>query len=142
MTSSMQGRRVTLVLCTRGSEVLGSLPPFEVSVPWWQEVADVVSAARAAHGLDVVLLRLLSTNRPSASGGDVAYLAEVAAPPAAPLLAWTDPTTAQDHPLRQSWARPGGPAADLAWADTALAQRGTPRTASPLQMRTWNLSSL
>ena len=138
----MPGRRVTLVLCTRDGAVLGSVPPFDVPVPWWQEVNDVVSAARDVHGLDVVLLRLLTTNGPASSGGDVTFLAEVAAPPAFALAPWTDPTTADDHPLRQSWARPGGPAADLAWADAALARRGTPRIGPGVQMRTWNLSSL
>jgi Phosphotransferase enzyme family len=140
--SVLPQRRVTLVLCTRDGAVLGSLPPFDVPVPWWQEVADVVAAARAVHGLDVVLLRLLSTSRPTMPGGEVCYLAEVAAPPTVALVPWTDPTTELDHPLRQTWARPGGPAADLAWADEVLAERGTPRTGAGKQMRSWNLSSL
>jgi hypothetical protein len=138
----MPGRRVTLVLCTPDGAVLGSVPPFDVPVPWWQEVSDIVTAARDVRGLDVVLLRLLTTTGPASSGGDVTFLAEVAAPPAVALAPWTDPTTADDHPLRQSWARPGGPAADLAWADDALARRGTPRIGPGEQMRTWNLSSL
>jgi hypothetical protein len=142
MTSAPPQRRATLVLCTRDGSVLGSLPPFDVPVPWWQEAADVVAAARAVHGLDVVLLRLLSTSRATMPGGDVCYLAEVAAPPDFALLGWPDPTTALDHPLRQMWARPGGPAADLAWADGVLAERGTPRAGPGQQMRSWNLSSL
>jgi hypothetical protein len=135
-------RHVTLVLCTPDGVVLGSLPPFDVPVPWWQEASDVVGGARAVHGLDVALLRLLSTSRPTMPGGDVTYLAEVTAAPTVALLPWTDPTTELDHPLRQTWARPGGPAADLAWADDVLAARGTPRTAPAQQMRSWNLSSL
>jgi Phosphotransferase enzyme family len=135
-------RRVTLVLCTGDGAVLGSLPPFDVTLPWWQEVSDVVAAARAVHGLDVVLLRLLATSRPTPHGGDVTYLAEVTTPPSTPLRPWLDPTTELDHPLRQTWARPGGPAADLAWADDVLARRGTPRTGAGQQMRSWNLSSL
>jgi hypothetical protein len=47
-----------------------------------------------------------------------------------------------DDPLRMTWARAGGPAADVAWADTALDGRGTPRTGDARQIRTWNLSSL
>jgi hypothetical protein len=137
---------VTLVLCTADGVMLGSLPPFDVAVPWWQEVSDVVSAARDLHNLDVTILRLLQTYGPPASGGEVTYLAEVAAAhptiPLLPLLPWADPTTMDDHPLRQSWARPGGPAADLAWADSALVQRGTPRSGPAVQKRTWNLSSL
>jgi hypothetical protein len=138
----LQPRHVTLALCTGDGAVLGSLPPFDVEVPWWQEVSDVVAAARTVHGLDVVVLRLLSADRPAASGGDVTYLAEVAAPPAMELLPWTHPAATEDHPLRQTWARPGGPAADLAWADGVLAERGTPRIGPGEQMRTWNLSSL
>ena len=126
MISGTAQRRVTLVLCTREGAVLGSLPPFDAPVPWWQEVADVIAAARAVHGVDVVVLRLLSTSR-SIPPGDVCYLAELAGPPTVALLPWPDPTTELDHPLRQTWARPGGPAADLAWADEVLAARGTPR---------------
>jgi hypothetical protein len=135
-------RHVTLVLCTADGAVLGSLPPFVVPVPWWQEVSDVVGAARDLHDLDVTVLRLLRTYGPPPAGGDVTYLAEVAAAPTTPLLAWTDVTTTHDHPLRQSWARPGGPSTDLQWADSVLSQRGTPRNGPAVQMRTWNLSSL
>ncbi len=70
------------------------------------------------------------------------YLAEVAAggTPIAGLEPWTG-TLAED-PLRHSWARPGGPAADLAWADGVLAGLDRPRTGPARQDRTWNLSSL
>lgn len=47
-----------------------------------------------------------------------------------------------DEPLRLPYARPGGPAGDLAWADAVLVERGTPRSAPAEQVRTWNLSSL
>jgi hypothetical protein len=56
-------RIVTLVLCRGDGSVLGSLPPFEVDVPWWQEVGSVVSGARARFGLDVTVLRLLAETR-------------------------------------------------------------------------------
>jgi hypothetical protein len=134
---------VTLVLCTPDGAVLGSLPPFDVTLPWWQEVSDVVAAARELHGVDVVVLRLLTTNATAPSGGDVAYLAEVAQPPPDGVLQpWTHPETAQDHPLRQSWARPGGPHTHLAWAESALERRGTPCSGPAVQMRSWNLSTL
>jgi len=48
---------------------------------------------------------------------------------------------ARHHPLRLPCARPGGPAADLARADTALARHGLVRRGTE-QIRTWNLSSL
>jgi hypothetical protein len=56
-----------------------------------------------------------------------------------------------EQPLRNAFARPGGPAADLAWARTILEQRGLEQrglrrglkpTGPPTQVRTWNLSSL
>ena len=43
---------------------------------------------------------------------------------------------------RAPWARPGGPAADLTWADAALAALDRPRSGPAQQVRTWNLSSL
>jgi len=68
----------------------------------------------------------------------VTYLAEVAEGVRA--QSWTG--VLDDHPRRQSFARPGGPAADLAWARARLAERGIRPTAPPTQVRTWNLSSL
>lgn len=114
-------------------------------MPWWQEVGPVVEGARATHGVGITVLRLLEAeaDRPGA-GGPVTYLAELDHP-AAPLPAlapWSGPDPNGEEPLRQTWARPGGPGADLAWADAALTSRGTPRTGSPVQVRTWNLSSL
>jgi hypothetical protein len=137
-------RRVTLVLCLPDGTVLGSLPPLEVDFPWWQEAWPVVDAARTAHGIAVTVLRLLH-GTPTAigtGGGRVTYLAEVSEPPRAALAAWTGDDPLADHPLRMPWARPGGPAADLAWADSRLEERGTPRTGPARQNRTWNLSSL
>lgn len=135
-------RLVTLVLCQRDGTVLGALPPFEVAVPWWQEARPVVEGARDHHGVDVTVLRLLVAE-PNArcAGGPVTYLVEVDDVPETPTLPWAgDPTT--DEPLRAPWARPGGPAADLAWADGELARRGTPRRGPAEQVRSWNLSSL
>jgi Ser/Thr protein kinase RdoA (MazF antagonist) len=48
----------------------------------------------------------------------------------------------QPHPLRNSYAEPGGPQADLAWARTVLAHHGLALAAPPVQIKTWNLSSL
>ena len=134
-------REVTLVLCLRDGSVLGALPAFPVAVPWWPEAAPVVAAAHAAHGVDVTILRLLSGEPDRVpAGGRVTYLAEVGAAPRG-LVAWAGDPNA-DEPLRLPYARPGGPAADLAWADAELERRGTPRTAPAQQIRTWNLSSI
>ena len=43
-------RRVTLVLSTLESGVLGALPPFDVPTPWWSDAAGVVAVARSVRG--------------------------------------------------------------------------------------------
>jgi hypothetical protein len=68
----------------------------------------------------------------------VTYLAEVARPvPAEPWQGSLD-----EQPRRHPFAKPGGPAADLAWAKSILARLALLPTAPPIQVRTWNLSSL
>jgi hypothetical protein len=137
---------VTLVLVTSGGTVLGSLPPFDAATPWWQDVEPVVTGAREAYELNVTVLRLLDAARPSAHGGAVTYLAEVdpceleGRRAGRSIRPWTG--VLADHPRRPGYARPGGPAADLAWADGILIQRGLARTGAAEQVRTWNLSSL
>ncbi len=138
--TALPARVVTLVLCLPDGSVLGTLPPFEVALPWWQEVGPVVEAASAATGGPVTVLRLLAASGSDGCGGAVTYLAEVPQRPSTPLGAWTRPMP--DEPLRLPYARPGGPAADLAWADAALAATGRDRTGPARQVRTWNLSSL
>ena len=117
---------------------VGSLPAVPVATPWWQDVEPVVRAVRDAHGVDVIVLRMLDTELDRPHGGRVTYLAEVAEPVRA--RRWTG--TLDDQPRRHAFARPGGPAADLAWARALLAERGLRPTAPPTQVRTWNLSSL
>ncbi len=136
---SVPPRTATLVLLD-GARVVGQLPPFPVATPWWQDMAPVVEGARRHHGVDVVVLRLLETAHPMAPGGAVTYLAELASPPPPSLTPWTG--RLDDHPLRATWARPGGPAADLAWAAARLRERGLTPAGAPVQVRTWNLSSL
>jgi Phosphotransferase enzyme family len=133
------------VLVERDGTVLGRLPPFVAETPWWMDVDPVVRAVRARFDQEATILRLLDSERPSAHGGAVTYLAEVdrgrlGAVAAAALEPWQGVLT--DHPLRQSWARPGGPAADLTWATSVLGDRGAAMTGPPEQMRSWNLSSL
>jgi Ser/Thr protein kinase RdoA (MazF antagonist) len=141
VTAVESPRQVTLVLCRGDGTVLGSLPRFTVEAPWWQEVGPVVDGARRHHGVDVVVLRLLAAERDRPHGGAVTYLAEVAdGAPVPAVEQWVGDLTT--HPLRLPWAEPGGPAADLAWADEVLAGRGTPRSGPAVQVRTWNLSSL
>jgi hypothetical protein len=109
-----------------------------VATPWWQDIAPVVEAARTHRRIEVTVLRLLEAERDRPPGGEVTYLAQVEAPvPAAPWSGALD-----DQPMRLSWAKPGGPDADLAWARDRLARRGLALCAEPVQVRTWNLSSI
>lgn len=134
------GRSARLVLVRRGT-VLGALPPVQLEMPWWPEAQDVVVATRERFGVDVVLLRLVEARSDQPFGGAVTYLAETAGLPDVPLEPWPADVLA-DEPLRAPWARPGGPAVLLRWADEQLRGRGIERTGSPEQMRSWNLSGI
>jgi hypothetical protein len=134
----MKPRTAELVLVTPDGVPIGSLPPVPVATPWWQDVEPVVSAARDHHGINVVILRLLNAELPQPHCGCVTYLAEVAEPVCA--APWTG--VLEEHPRRHSFARAGGPTADLGWARAQLAKRGLRPTAPATQVRTWNLSSL
>lgn len=68
------------------------------------------------------------------------YLAEIAGDPPAGTRPWSTPLP--DDPLRARWARPCGPAGDLAWADEQLMAAGRHRQRPAVQMKTWNLSSI
>ncbi len=133
----------TLLLCDGAGTVLGSLPPFEVAVPWWQEVEGVVAGAKDRFGVDVTVLRLLHAETGwGTAGGPATYLAEVDPAPDRDLAPWAGPDPTVDHPLRLPYARPGGPAADVAWAEGQLAAAGRPSTGPAAQIKTWNLSSI
>jgi hypothetical protein len=120
-------RTVTLVLVDRAGGVLGALPPFEVALPWWQEVGEIAERTGAQ------VLRLLHGDRPGPPGGHVTYLAEVAAAPPGLTPAEIDRTP---QPLRAAYAEVGGPATTLAWA------AGQIGPAVARQLRTWNLSAI
>ena len=123
------------MLCSPEGDVFGALPRFEVALPWWQEVAEVIDGARDRFGVDVTVVRLLETDgRWPPHGGAVTYLAETPSPPSGLEPVKLD---IRDHPLRMRWARPGGVASLVAWADQFVA-----RTAPPAQVRTWNLSCI
>ncbi len=131
-------RTAIVVLVTPGGAVIGCLPELPVATPWWQEVEPIVSAVRERHGFEITILRLLSAEKMEPHGGRVTYLAEVAQP--VPAEPWRG--TLDEQPLRHAFAKPGGPAADLAWANAVLVERGHVPAGSPVQIRTWNLSSL
>jgi len=160
------------VLCSAGgvgeARVLGALPPLPVDFPFWPTVDDVVAQCRRRYGLSVVVLRMLTVpGTVNGMDGPVSYLAQLAEPvadgpthgdggttddggvtgPTAGLLQpWApgagSPDPLSPQPNRARYAEPGGPQADLHWADAALAGLGRARTGEPTQLRTWNLSSI
>jgi len=127
------------VLVTPRGDPVGCLPAVPVATPWWQDIEPVVQAVRDHHGVEIIVLRLLDAEQEQPHGGRVTYLAEVSEPVRA-ARPWRG--ILDDHPRRHAFARPSGPAADLAWARARLAERGLRPTAPPAQVRTWNLSSL
>jgi hypothetical protein len=132
-------RTAALVLTSAAGEILGALPALPVATPWWQDVAPVVTTFRERYDFEATVLRLLDSERPAPPGGRVTYLAEPDRPvPAAEP--WSG--LIENHPLRLAYARPGGPAADLAWAKSRMTEWGLALTAAPVQIRTWNLSSI
>ena len=139
-------RRASLLLVTPGGTPVGRLPEVEVAIPWWPDATAVVEAVREAFDLDVVLLRMLDSERERPHGGGVTYLAEVAAPIArSPLAAEAllpFDVELDEQPLRLRWAKPGGPDADLRWAEEVLLARRIERDGPAEQVRSWNLSSI
>ena len=135
-------RHVTLVLVDGDGTVLGTAPPFTTTLPYWQEMSDLVPAARALLGTDVAVLRLLRAERPRPPGGAVTYLAQVDAPVAArlgPVDAGLAARATSDDPHRAPYAMVGGPAASMAWCRDAL---GGGAALTVAAQRTWNLSAL
>jgi phosphotransferase family enzyme len=134
-------RWAELVLVSPVGALLGKLPPVLAGSPWWPEVASVIEAVRRRYGLEVTILRLLSSERDRPSGGRVTYLAEVA-DLAAPADLGPCAVVLDEQPLRNAYAKVGGPAADLAWASGRLLEGGLAPAGPPVQIKTWNLSSL
>src|SRR4029077_17009096 len=136
-------RIVTLVFVGRSGEPIGALAPFEVASPWWPDAAPVVARSKDLHGIEVTVLRLIDARPdptdPFGMGGFVTYAVEATMPPP-DLLPWSGSIT--EDPKRAAWARPGGPALDMTWADATLHSLGRRRSGQGEQIKTWNLSSV
>lgn len=91
---------------------------------------------------DVRILRLVDAEagRGNDQGGPVTYLAELLGDLPSDLAPMA--MDEEDDPLRAWWARPGGIATVIAWADQRLAVIGRPRVGQAEQVKTWNLSSI
>ncbi|MEU0882128.1 phosphotransferase [Lentzea sp. NPDC005914] len=103
----------------------------------WNHVEPVNEALEALLGVRTSVLRLISVeNGGMMSGGLVTYHVEAHGEPDRTKLhpSW-EPSANARH--RQPYARPGGPAELVAWADTQIE-----RTGPAVQVRTWNLSTV
>ena len=121
---------------------VGALPDIDIEEPWWPEVSDIVTVARERFGVDLYVLRLVDAQGGKGmADGVVSYTAEVMGPTPQLLPALGDLPYDED-PRRAPWARPGGIASIVAWADEALRECGTPRIGPVHQVKTWNLSSV
>src|SRR5579862_4645715 len=84
-------RTARLVLVNPRGETIGSLQPFAVPTPWWQDTGSVLEAAKTRYGIDLIILRLLETELIGSAGGVVTYLAEAPSsfdPRAFPIERW------------------------------------------------------
>lgn len=140
------GRSARAVVLSNEGLPLGCLPPVDLPTRWWMDTTDLLAALRERFHLGAVVLRLLTaSNSQMEPGTEVSYAVEVIGdPPAGLPLEPCEAVLAADSasPLRMPWARTGGVAADVAWADEQLAVLVRPRTAPASQLRSWNLSLL
>lgn len=131
-------REATLVVVSSAGLVRGEIGPLTLPMPWWQESGPLAEVLPGA-----LVLRLLRADpeRTDGMGGEVTYLVELdgPVPPLFELRPNTYREALNDHPLRQPWARVGGPTADVAWVASHVEIDPT-RTAR--QERSWNLSAI
>ncbi|WP_063772001.1 aminoglycoside phosphotransferase family protein [Kitasatospora mediocidica] len=140
------GRAVT-VLLTHDGEPLGTVGPFTVEAPYWNDVAPVTAHLESLLGSPTVVLRLLDVDG-GADGrhGHATYHAETLARPVrtdalrgAPDAPWA---ALAPHAKRADWATPSGLREALDWADTRLRALGRPPVGPVRQVKTWNLAGL
>ncbi|WP_433264408.1 phosphotransferase [Actinosynnema sp. CS-041913] len=126
--------REIVALVTVDGQYVGSVPPFVVDSPWWNDVEPVTAHLDSTLGVTTSVLRLVSATGSGMRDGTVTYQVEASDVPTG--LSAVDTYEFPDTPLRMPWARPGGPAALVAWADRFVPVRRAE------QVKTWNLSCL
>ncbi|WP_170308942.1 aminoglycoside phosphotransferase family protein [Pseudonocardia hierapolitana] len=137
------GRRVRALVVHDGA-LLGVLPPFEVTSPWWSDVEPVAAELDRRLGARTAVLRMVTATGIGMRGGEVTYVAEALTPPTSPPE-WDgapDPGVLAPQEHRMRWAEPGGPARVLDWAAAELRALEQPLTGPPVQVKSWNLSCL
>ncbi|MFS8104984.1 aminoglycoside phosphotransferase family protein [Lentzea alba] len=130
--------RSIIALVSTPSGFAGRTDPIGVRTPWWSDSEPVNEALEQLLGVPTSVLRLISVENSHApsSGGVVTYHVEAHGEPDRTHLHPADEPEA-DAPRRHPWARLGGPAELVAWADAEIE-----RTGPAVQVRTWNLSSV
>ncbi|WP_434439570.1 phosphotransferase [Lentzea sp. E54] len=129
--------RSIIALVSAPSGFAGRTGAIAVETPSWNHVEPVNAALRDLLGVETSVLRLVSAEGGRVPvGGVVTYHVEAHGEPDRTHLKPADaPEPDAEH--RLPWARLGGPAELVAWADTAVT-----RTGPAVQVRTWNLSSV
>jgi hypothetical protein len=129
--------RTIIALVSAPSGFAGRTDPIPVRTPNWNHVEPVNEVLRDVLGVETNVLRLVSVEGGSVPfGGTVTYHVEAYGEPDRTKLHPADEPEA-DAEHRLPWARLGGPAELVAWADTVIT-----RTGPAEQIRTWNLSSV
>ncbi|MFD5829076.1 phosphotransferase [Lentzea sp. NPDC060358] len=129
--------RTIIALVSAPSGFAGRTAPIPVGTPHWNHVEPVNEVLRELLGVETSVLRLVSAvGGVVTDGGVVTYHVEAHGEPDRTHLAPADePEPDAEH--RLPYARLGGPAELVAWADTVVT-----RTGPAAQVRTWNLSSV
>jgi hypothetical protein len=127
--------REVIALVTVDGEYVGAHGPFTVESRWWNHVEPVVEHLERVLGVPTSVLRLVEGVGEGARGGTATYQVEAHGTPNADALVAEPSHAFPDTPLRLPWAKPGGPAELIGWAE-----RFVTRTGPFVQVKTWNLS--
>lgn len=129
--------RTIIALVSTPSGFAGRTAPLPVPTPDWNHVEPVNEVLRDVLGVETTVLRLVSVEGGTAPwGGTVTYHVEAHGEPDRTKLHPADEPEA-DAEHRLPYARKGGPAELVAWADAEIE-----RTGPAVQVRTWNLSTV
>lgn len=129
--------RSIIALISAPSGFAGRTDALPVPTSDWNHVEPVNEALEALLGVRTSVLRLISVEGGTYMGGGlVTYHVEAHGEPDRTKLqpSWEPSANARN---RLPYARPGGPAELIAWADGQIE-----RTGPAVQVRTWNLSTI
>jgi hypothetical protein len=129
--------RSIIALVSAPGGFAGRTDALAVSSRWWADTESVNEVLEELLGVRTSVLRLVHAEGGERSGGGVVtYHVEAhGEPDRTHLRPAAEP--AEDAPHRLPWARPGGPSELVAWADEHV-----DRTGPPVQVKSWNLSSV